>query len=52
MIEEDTTDFSGQQNAGSNKGLITVIYLLVLFILVNEILSEYGYRSYGGGGLR
>ena len=52
MIEEDTTDYTGQQNAGSNKGLITIIYILALFIVINEILNEYGYRTYGGGRVR
>ena len=52
-MTDDTTDYSGQQNIGSsNRGLITIIYLLVLFIVVNEILNEYGYRTYGGGRVR
>lgn len=44
-MNDDTTDYSGQQNNKSDRGFITIIYLLILFILVNEVAIEWGYRA-------
>tara|TARA_R100001163_G_C5059918_1_gene196664 strand:+ start:919 stop:1053 length:135 start_codon:yes stop_codon:yes gene_type:complete len=43
-MNDDTTDYSGQQNVGSEKGLTFVIWILILFILLNEVSIEWGYR--------
>lgn len=47
-MNDDTTDYSGQQNLKTEKSLTFVIWILLLFILVNEIANEWGYRQYGG----
>jgi len=47
-MNDDTTDYSGQQNLSNEKSLTFVIWILLLFILVNEIANEWGYRQYGG----
>tara|TARA_R110000823_G_scaffold245771_2_gene369891 strand:+ start:846 stop:977 length:132 start_codon:yes stop_codon:yes gene_type:complete len=41
----DTTDFSGQQGGSNDKGLHLVIFILIAFVLFNEIGLEWGYRN-------
>ena len=50
-MDEDTTDFSGQQG-GSNKPFIGVIIFLLLVIITLELAGEYGYRNFSGGRIR
>ena len=44
-MNDDTTDYSGQQGKGNEKGFIMVIWLLILFILLNEVALEWGHRA-------
>ena len=44
-VMSDTTDFSGQQGGSNDKGLHLVIFILIAFVLFNEIGLEWGYRN-------
>lgn len=48
FVDEDTTDFSGQQG-GSNKPFIGIIIFLLIVILVLELAGEYGFRNFQRG---